>query len=32
MRYSNDTVLDFIADKIQTKLGYTDVEVSDYDK
>ena len=32
MRYSNDTVLDFIADKIQFKLGYTDVEVSDYDE
>jgi len=30
MRYNDDTVLDFIADKIQTKLGYTDVEVSDY--
>ena len=32
MRYSADTVLDFIEDKIQTKLGYTDVEVSDYDE
>lgn len=32
MRYSNDTVLDFIADRIQAKLGYTDVEVSDYDE
>lgn len=32
MRYSDDTVLDFISDRIQAKLSYTDVEVSDYDE